>query len=198
MCVLQIDALCSTRGEGESEAARRIKTEFLVQMQGVNSHEARVLVLGATNLPYGLDQAVRRRFDKVRLPHFRAGLRGCHAANLKPLLHCARRPGESMCAMLPSLDSKRSGCHVKLKFTCCAPTNLCPHAQRIYIPLPEVAARAHMFKVHLGDTPNALTQRDFEELARRTDGFSGSDVAIVVKDVLMEPVRKTQDATHFR
>ncbi len=66
-CVLQIDALCSTRGEGESEAARRIKTEFLVQMQGVNSHEARVLVLGATNLPYGLDQAVRRRFDKVRL-----------------------------------------------------------------------------------------------------------------------------------
>jgi vacuolar protein-sorting-associated protein 4 len=55
-----------------------------------------------------------------------------------------------------------------------------------------------MFKVHLGDTPNALTQRDFDELARRTDGFSGSDVAIVVKDVLMEPVRKTQEATHFR
>lgn len=62
---MQIDALCSSRGEGESEAARRIKTEFLVQMQGVNTHEARVLVLGATNIPYGLDQAVRRRFDKV-------------------------------------------------------------------------------------------------------------------------------------
>ncbi len=60
----QIDALCSQRGEGESEAARRIKTEFLVQMQGVNTNDARVLVLGATNLPYSLDQAVRRRFDK--------------------------------------------------------------------------------------------------------------------------------------
>lgn len=70
--------------------------------------------------------------------------------------------------------------------------------QRVYIPLPELAARAHMFKVHLGDTPNALTQADFESLAARTDGFSGSDVNVVVKDVLMEPVRKTQEATHFR
>ena len=70
--------------------------------------------------------------------------------------------------------------------------------QRIYIPLPELAARAHMFKVHLGDTPHALTQADFETLAAQTEGFSGSDVNVVVKDVLMEPVRKTQEATHFR
>ena len=63
---VQIDALCSTRGDGESEASRRIKTEFLVQMQGVNTNDSRVLVLGATNLPYALDQAVRRRFDRVR------------------------------------------------------------------------------------------------------------------------------------
>ncbi len=55
-----------------------------------------------------------------------------------------------------------------------------------------------MFKVHLGDTPHALRQPEFEELARRTDGFSGSDINVVVKDVLMEPIRKTQDATHFR
>lgn len=55
-----------------------------------------------------------------------------------------------------------------------------------------------MFKVHLGDTPNDLTPADFDELGRRTQGFSGSDVNVVVKDVLMEPVRKTQEATHFR
>lgn len=68
----------------------------------------------------------------------------------------------------------------------------------MYIPLPEAAARTQMFKIHLGDTPNALTQPDFEALGRRTDGFSGSDISVVVKDVLMEPVRKTQEATHFR
>lgn len=74
----------------------------------------------------------------------------------------------------------------------------CRCLQRIYIPLPEVDARAHMFKVHLGDTPHAIRQAEFQELARRTDGFSGSDISVVVKDVLMEPIRKTQDATHFK
>lgn len=70
--------------------------------------------------------------------------------------------------------------------------------QRVYIPLPETPARTQMFKIHLGDTPNALTQAEFEELGRCTEGFSGSDISVVVKDVLMEPVRKTQEATHFR
>ncbi|KAF0936013.1 hypothetical protein E2562_038204 [Oryza meyeriana var. granulata] len=54
-----------------------------------------------------------------------------------------------------------------------------------------------MFKVHLGDTRHSLTKGDFESLARRTDGFSGSDIAVCMKDVLFEPVRKTQDAMFF-
>lgn len=57
----EVDSLCGTRGEGESEASRRIKTEFLVQMNGVGNDTDGVLVLGATNIPWQLDGAIRRR-----------------------------------------------------------------------------------------------------------------------------------------
>jgi vacuolar protein-sorting-associated protein 4 len=60
----EIDSLMSSRSEGENEATRRIKTEFLVQMQGVGKDDEGILVLGATNIPWDLDPAVRRRFQK--------------------------------------------------------------------------------------------------------------------------------------
>src|SRR5204863_6462801 len=67
----EVDALCGTRGEGESEASRRIKTEMLVQMDGVGRDSKGVLVLGATNIPWQLDAAIRRRFQRrvhINLP----------------------------------------------------------------------------------------------------------------------------------
>ncbi|GME77630.1 unnamed protein product [[Candida] boidinii] len=60
----EVDALCGPRGEGESEASRRIKTELLVQMNGVGNDSNGVLVLGATNIPWQLDSAIRRRFER--------------------------------------------------------------------------------------------------------------------------------------
>jgi vacuolar protein-sorting-associated protein 4 len=60
----EIDALCGPRGEGESEASRRIKTELLVQMDGVGRDSKGVLILGATNIPWQLDGAIRRRFQR--------------------------------------------------------------------------------------------------------------------------------------
>jgi vacuolar protein-sorting-associated protein 4 len=61
----EIDSLCGARGEGsESESSRRIKTEFLVQMQGVGKNSDGLLVLAATNTPWEIDPAMRRRFEK--------------------------------------------------------------------------------------------------------------------------------------
>ena len=79
----EIDALCGQRTDNESESSRRVKTEFLVQMQGdeikrrillmyllrkillgVGTNNTGVLVLAATNIPWCLDSAIRRRFEK--------------------------------------------------------------------------------------------------------------------------------------
>jgi len=60
----EVDSLCSSRSDNESESARRVKTEFLVQMQGVGNNMDSILVLGATNIPWSLDAAIRRRFEK--------------------------------------------------------------------------------------------------------------------------------------
>jgi len=62
----EVDSLVSSRSEGENNAQLQIKTEFLVQMDGVKKGgpTQRVLVLGATNTPWSLDPAMRRRFEK--------------------------------------------------------------------------------------------------------------------------------------
>lgn len=129
----EIDSLCSSRSDNESESARRIKTEFLIQMQGVGKDMENILVLGATNIPWVLDSAIRRRFEK-----------------------------------------------------------------RIYIPLPDEEARYVMLKMNIGDTPNSLSEQDLRALADRTERFSGADISVLVRDALMQPVRKVQSATHFK
>lgn len=61
----EIDSLLTQRKSTENEASRRIKTEFLVQLDGTGtSGQGRVLVIGATNKPQELDEAARRRFTK--------------------------------------------------------------------------------------------------------------------------------------
>lgn len=129
----EVDSLCSSRSDTESESSRRVKTEFLVQMDGVGKDSQGILVLGATNTPWALDSGILRRFQK-----------------------------------------------------------------RIYIPLPEEHARLAMFKIHLGDTPHVLTEENLKILARKTEGYSGSDISIIVQDSLMQPIRKVQSATHFK
>ncbi|OCK73780.1 AAA-domain-containing protein [Lepidopterella palustris CBS 459.81] len=131
----EIEAIAGSRDNNTpgSEHINRAKTELLVQMDGVGKDSNGVLVLAATNLPWMLDSAIRRRFQK-----------------------------------------------------------------RIHIGLPDFKARMRMFEIGVGKTPCNLTNVDFARLAQMSEGFSGSDISIVVQDALMMPVKKIHTATHYR
>eukprot|EP00117_Sycon_ciliatum_P037581 scpid55502/ scgid4833/ Spastin len=61
----EIDSILSSRTEGDTGSSMRLKTEFLVSFDGVlSSVDDRVLVIGATNRPQELDEAVLRRLVK--------------------------------------------------------------------------------------------------------------------------------------
>lgn len=61
----EIDSMAGARSDGDNDSSRRIKTELLVQMQGgISNNNKGVLVLAATNTPWMLDSAIRRRFQK--------------------------------------------------------------------------------------------------------------------------------------
>jgi vacuolar protein-sorting-associated protein 4 len=70
--------------------------------------------------------------------------------------------------------------------------------KRIYIPLPELEARKRMFELQVGTTPCLLNQKDYRDLALKTEGYTGSDISVLVRDALMQPVRKVLSATHFK
>uniref|UniRef100_A0A6G1SJS9 Fidgetin-like protein 1 n=1 Tax=Aceria tosichella TaxID=561515 RepID=A0A6G1SJS9_9ACAR len=133
----EIDSLLTQRVDGEHDSSRRMKTEFLVQFDGVSTAaDDRLLIVGATNRPQELDEAARRRFTK-----------------------------------------------------------------RIYIPLPNEAARRQIIENLMKKQKNNLTDECLDYVARRAEGFSGADMSglckeaamIVVRSVLRSGVKKAQE-----
>ncbi|XP_051935350.1 fidgetin-like protein 1 isoform X1 [Hippocampus zosterae] len=124
----EIDSLLSQRTDGEHDSSRRIKTEFLVQLDGAaTAAEDRILVVGATNRPQEIDEAARRRF-----------------------------------------------------------------AKRLYIPLPEGAARQLIVTNLLSREKNQLRAEDLECIVANTDGFSGADMTQLCREAALGPIRSIQ------
>uniref|UniRef100_U3DY84 Spastin n=1 Tax=Callithrix jacchus TaxID=9483 RepID=U3DY84_CALJA len=122
----EVDSLLCERREGEHDASRRLKTEFLIEFDGVQSAgDDRVLVMGATNRPQELDEAVLRHFIK-----------------------------------------------------------------RVYVSLPNEETRLLLLKNLLCKQGSPLTQKELAQLARMTDGYSGSDLTALAKDAALGPIRE--------
>ncbi|XP_069463015.1 spastin isoform X1 [Ambystoma mexicanum] len=122
----EVDSLLCERREGEHDASRRLKTEFLIEFDGVQSGgDDRVLVMGATNRPQELDDAVLRRFTK-----------------------------------------------------------------RVYVSLPNEETRVLLIKHLLSKQGSPLTQKELSQLARMTEGYSGSDMTALAKDAALGPIRE--------
>ncbi|KAI5660559.1 hypothetical protein M9H77_29352 [Catharanthus roseus] len=128
----EIDSLCNARGaSGEHESSRRVKSELLVQVDGVNNTGTNedgtrkiVMVLAATNFPWDIDEALRRRLEK-----------------------------------------------------------------RIYIPLPSFESRKELIKINLKSIEVAADV-DIDEVARRTEGYSGDDLTNVCRDASLNGMRR--------
>ncbi|XVF25046.1 hypothetical protein REPUB_Repub13aG0180000 [Reevesia pubescens] len=128
----EIDSLCNARGaSGEHESSRRVKSELLVQVDGVNNTGTNedgsrkiVMVLAATNFPWDIDEALRRRLEK-----------------------------------------------------------------RIYIPLPNFESRKELIRINL-KTVEVAADVDIDEVARRTDGYSGDDLTNVCRDASLNGMRR--------
>ncbi|KAH7422894.1 hypothetical protein KP509_12G030900 [Ceratopteris richardii] len=128
----EIDSLCNARGvSGEHESSRRVKSELLVQVDGVNNSSSgddgekkTVMVLAATNFPWDIDEALRRRLEK-----------------------------------------------------------------RIYIPLPNEESRRELIRINLKGVEVA-PDVDIDEVARRTEGYSGDDLTNICRDASMNGMRR--------
>ena len=130
----EIDSMLCKRGQDDQECSRRIKTEFLVQLDGVTCGENdRILLIGATNLPDELDEAARRRFGK-----------------------------------------------------------------RLYVALPSQNARVQIVKnlmAKLDSGQCGLDEDDFNQVALKADGYSGSDMSHLCREAALGPLRSITDIT---
>mmetsp|Transcript_30381 Transcript_30381/g.60580 ORF Transcript_30381/g.60580 Transcript_30381/m.60580 type:complete len:625 (-) Transcript_30381:290-2164(-) len=179
----EIDALLSSRSGGgnEHEASRRFKTEFMVQMDGIISGSSdeddlnqRLLVIGCTNCPWDLDEAVMRRFQRrihVPLPD-----KAARRYLLNKLLEKeAGRHSLSM-SQIENIVDRTEG------YSCSDISSTCQYAA--FIPLREMGGIAAIRDCHADDL-RLINARDFKEAIKNTKKS--------VSNVLLEKYQAWED-----
>ena len=166
----EIDAICSARGEGgEHEASRRIKSELLVQIDGISAGDTpadkTVVVLAATNFPWELDAALRRRLEKriclcCVVPSF--------------IVHTSVMTSLTFHFIFVSITSFSFSISI---------TN-----SNTDIPLPDMEGREKMIKMAL-ETVKCAPDVDAHELAARLEGYSCADIKTVCRDAAFMAAR---------
>ncbi|KAJ6798021.1 Uncharacterized protein M6B38_215455 [Iris pallida] len=122
----EVDSLLGARGGAfEHEATRRMRNEFMAAWDGLRSKDSqRILIVGATNRPFDLDDAVIRRLPR-----------------------------------------------------------------RIYVELPDVENRMKILKIFLSQE-NLEQGFRYDELAKATEGYSGSDLKNLCIAAAYRPVQE--------
>lgn len=67
----------------------------------------------------------------------------------------------------------------------------------IFIPPPDLASRQAILRVHFRKTPLA-DDVDLEEVARRTDGYTGAEIASLCREAALAALTESLEATHVR
>lgn len=127
----ECESFCKIRSDHDSNHASSCKTEMLTQLGEIAGH-LKVFVIGATNVPYLMDAAFRRRF-----------------------------------------------------------------ATQVYIPLPNEKDREKLFRFEVSRWRHILTDKHFKDLAKRTGGYSNSDIAGMAKDARKEPTKEAYYGKYF-
>jgi len=62
--------------------------------------------------------------------------------------------------------------------------------KKVYVPLPDLAARSAIFMIETEGVGAAMDEDDFIELGVRSEGYSGRDISNVCQEVIMMPIRE--------
>ncbi|KRZ32854.1 Fidgetin-like protein 1 [Trichinella pseudospiralis] len=71
-------------------------------------------------------------------------------------------------------------------------------SRRLYVPLPDIEARAEIVRRLLGNHNNTLTQSDIEQVSSLTDGYSGADVTELCREAAMYPIREMEEIENIQ